>query len=92
MFVAHQLKLTFSLSWHRFPSGNHHIEAVAISDTLTGVILPPNEGVLRRSDQMDKVIRREANIFPSATVIDFTRHEFGVAELPGRLGAIENRL
>jgi hypothetical protein len=92
VFVEHQLKLTFSLSWHPFPSGNHHIEAVASADTLTGVILPPNEGVLRRSDQIDKVLSREAEIYPPPNVISFAQHEFGIAKFAGRVGASENRL
>jgi hypothetical protein len=92
VFVAHQLKLTFSLSWHRFPCANHHIEAVDTADTLTGVILPPNEGVLRRSDQVDKVLSRDAEIYPPPSVISFAQHEFGIAQHAGRLGASENRL
>ena len=75
-----------------FPSANHHIEAVVSADTLTGVILPPNEGVLLRSDQMDKVLFRDAEIYPPPSVLSFAQLDFGIAQRTGRLGASENRL
>jgi hypothetical protein len=77
---------------HPSVSAFHQNTGEVTADTHLGIILPPNEGVLRRSDQMDRVLFREAEIFPSPNVISFALHEFGVAEVAGRLGASENRL